>query len=265
MKLSRFMDEAYHASPPAKERKLRRKSPVFSLEDLADLAGSRPGRADVEQYLPDEGDEGDEGNGGGQIEMLLSGQPGKKHAVLWGYLSGLLAERREGPLALPGLDYAGLEMRRGCLILEQAGSHVGERMAGGRIIVQGGAGDYLGQEMRGGGIIAAGCGDYAFRNMQAGFGLIRGDAGKFAGLGNRGGRVVVQGSCGERAGWLMHSGSLYVRGDAGDYLGLLMSGGRIKVRGNAGRRAGWQKKGGLIAAARFGPEAAEDVVQLDVG
>jgi formylmethanofuran dehydrogenase subunit C len=255
MKLSRFMDDAYQGTAPARRLKTQSKSLIFSLEDLADLVGSRPRREDVEQYVSEDR---------GQIEMLLSVPPARKHALLWGYLSALLAERCEGPLKLPGRDYAGLEMRRGWLVLEGAGSHLGERMSGGRIMVQGSAGECLGQEMTGGGIIAAGCSDYAFRNMRAGFGLIRGDAGKFTGLGNRGGRIVVQGSCAERAGWLMHSGSLYVRGDAGEYLGLLMSGGRITVRGRAGRRAGWRKKGGLIAAAAFGPEAAEDVSKLEL-
>ena len=66
-------------------------------------------------------------------------------------------------------------------------------MKGGKILVQGKAGDYLGQEMSGGGIIAAGCRDYAFRNMRGGYGVVRGDAGKFAGLGNSGGRIVVPG------------------------------------------------------------------------
>jgi len=257
MKLSRFMDEAYEGMAAAGPSRLKsqKKGLIFSLEDLAEQVGSRPVREDVEQLVRDDR---------GQMEMLLSSKPGKKYALLWGYLSGMAAEMSDGPLMLPGLEYAGLEMRHGCLLLEQAGSHVGERMAGGRIIVQGGAGDYLGQEMAGGGIIAAGCRDYAFRNMQGGFGLIRGDAGKYVGLGNSGGRIVVLGSCGERAGWLMHSGSLYVRADAGDYIGLLMSGGRIRVRGRAGRRAGWRKRGGSISATGFGPEAAEDV-ELDMG
>ncbi|MFZ3147474.1 MAG: hypothetical protein WA137_00375, partial [Methanothrix sp.] len=76
-------------------------------------------------------------------------------------------------------------------------------------------------------------------------------------------RIVVQGSCGDRAGWLMRSGSLYVRGDCGDYLGILMSNGKIVVKGRAAKRAGWRKKGGTITAANFGPEAADDVLEMD--
>ncbi len=253
MKLSRFIDDAYQGASPAKRRAVRKEKLIFSLEDLADQVGSRPGMACVKELVPDDLN---------QMRMLVSASPGREHSILWGLLSSLIAERSNEPVSLPGLDYAGLELRRGCILLPEAADHVGEKMSGGRIIVSGGAGTYLGQEMTGGGIIAKSCADYAFRNMKAGFGLIRGDAGKFAGIGNSGGRIVVQGSCKERAGWLMHSGSLYVRGDAGEYLGLLMSGGRIKVLGEAGRRAGWRKRGGLIAAGSFGPESADDVMIL---
>jgi formylmethanofuran dehydrogenase subunit C len=135
-------------------------------------------------------------------------------------------------------------------------------MTGGKILVQGRAGDYLGQEMKGGGIIASGCRDYAFRNMRGGYGVVRGDAGKFAGLGNCSGKIAILGSCAERAGWLMSGGSLHVRGDCGEYLGILMSGGRITATGKAGRRAGWRRKGGSIKAASYGPESAEDLLEL---
>ncbi len=254
MKLLRFMDAAYQEKASGRRLKTRQGNMIFSLEDLADQVGEKPSRAEVEQFVPQDKN---------QLDQLISAHPGKKYALLWGYLTSLAAERCTSPLLLPCRDYAGLELVQGTIILQEAGAHVGERMKGGRILVQGSAGAYLGQEMEGGGIIAAGCRDYAFRNMRGGYGVIRGDGGKFTGLGNSGGRIVVQGSCGERAGWLMHSGSLYVHGDAGDYLGLLMSGGKISVRGNAAKRAGWRKKGGSIKAASFGSEAADDVLGLE--
>lgn len=258
MKLVRFMDAAYQGKSSSRRLKTRRADMIFSLEDLADQVGERPSRAEVEQFVPEDKN---------QLDMLISSDPKKRYAMLWGYLTSLAAERSVGPLKLPLTqpcrDYAGLELERGTIILPEAAAHVGEKMKGGRIWVQGKAGDYLGQEMSGGGIVALGCRDYAFRNMRGGYGVVQGDAGKFAGLGNNGGRIVLRGSCGERAGWLMRSGSLYVRGDAGDYLGLLMGGGKIKVKGKAAKRAGWRKKGGSIMAAGFGPEAAEDVLELE--
>jgi formylmethanofuran dehydrogenase subunit C len=254
MKLVRFMDAAYQGKASGRKLKTRQGDMIFSLEDLADQVGVKPSRAEVEQFVPQDKN---------QLDLLISPDPGKKYALLWGYLTSLSAESRTAPLLLPCRDYVGLELMQGTIILQEAGAHVGERMKGGKIRVQGKAGDYLGQEMEGGGIVALGCRDYAFRNMRGGYGVVRGDGGKFTGLGNSGGRIVVQGSCGERAGWLMRSGSLYVRGDAGDYLGLLMSGGKITVRGKAARRAGWRKKGGSITVGGFGPEAADDVLGMD--
>lgn len=254
MKLMRFMDAAYQGKASGRRLNTRQGAMIFSLEDLADQVGEKPSRTAVEEFVPHDKN---------QLDLLISEDPGKRYALLWGYLSSIAAESCAEPLMLPCRDYAGLELTKGAIILQEAKAHVGERMKGGRILVQGKAGDYLGQEMSGGGIIAAGCRDYAFRNMRGGYGVVRGDVGKFAGLGNSGGKIVVLGSCGERAGWLMRSGSLYVRGDGGDYLGLLMSGGKIKVLGKAAKRAGWRKKGGSIMAASFGPEAADDVLGLE--
>jgi formylmethanofuran dehydrogenase subunit C len=260
MKLSTFMNSAYQKIGSARALKKSRGDMVFSLEDLADRIGERPERSSVEELV---------GGDKSQIDLLLSGSHEKRCALIWGHICSLAAEMRAAPLRIAPADYAGLELRCGTIILEKtesgpavAASHVGERMQGGRIMVRGAAGDYLGQEMRGGRIVASGCRDYPFRNMQGGWGVVRGDAGKFAGLGNRGGRILVQGSCAERAGWLMRTGSLYVGADAGEYLGLLMSGGEIRVKGSAGRRAGWRKRGGSICAGSFGPEAADDVLEL---
>ena len=253
MKLSSFMSSAYPEGNPSLRLKKSRKDMIFSLEDLADRIGERPDRASVEELV---------GGEASQIELLLSSQPDKRCAMIWGYISSLAAERSPLPLRLPARDYAGLELTAGSIILEKGRDHVGERMSGGRIKIEGAAGDYLGQEMTGGGIVAAGCRDYAFRQMKGGWGVVKGEAGKFLGLGNHGGRIAVQGSCRERAGWMMRAGRIYVRGDAGEYLGLLMSGGEIRVRGKAGRRAGWRSKGGRIAASRFGPEAADGALEL---
>jgi formylmethanofuran dehydrogenase subunit C len=254
MKLTRFMNDAYQGKKGGHRLKTRQEDIVFSLEDLADRVGIRPVRASVEEFAPS-----DEF----LLGQLIAPEPVRKYQILWGYLSSIAAERSSVPMHLPSRDYAGLELSRGIICLDEAKDHVGERMKGGRIFACGSAGDYLGQEMSGGGIIAHGCGDYAFRNMRGGFGVIKGNAGKFFCLGNCGGRVILRGSCNERAGWLMHSGSIRIRKDAGDYLGLLMSGGKIVVKGGAGKRAGWRKKGGTIIAGSHGPEAADDLLGLD--
>ncbi|MDD4651352.1 MAG: hypothetical protein PHQ34_03885 [Methanothrix sp.] len=273
MKLVGFMDAAYQGNVSGRKLKTGKRNLIFNLEDLADQIGEKPSRAEVERLVPRDKN---------QLDLLISAPPGKKHALLWGYVTSLAAECATAPLILPFRDYAGLELSRGTIILQDTAghsgsnsgsyaeshresiiaSHVGERMTGGKILVQGRAGDYLGQEMKGGGIIASGCRDYAFRNMRGGYGVVRGDAGKFAGLGNCSGKIAVLGSCGERAGWLMSGGSLHVRGDCGEYLGILMSGGRITVTGKAGRRAGWRRKGGSIKAASYGSESAEDLLEL---
>jgi formylmethanofuran dehydrogenase subunit C len=248
------MDLAYGGRARGRRLETRKGEVIFSLEDLSDRVGPRPSREQVEEIAPADQT---------LLMRLIEGRPEKKHSMAWGILTGLAAERIAEPLRVAAHDYAGLEMRSGRLMLEAAdrpGSHLGERMSGGRIVIECPAGDYLGQEMSGGGIVAQSCGNYAFRNMRGGFGVILGEAGSCAGLGNRDGRIVVRKGCGERAGWLMHGGFLRIGMDAGDYLGLLMSGGEIRLKGRAGKRAGWRMKGGTIRARGFGPEAGSGAV-----
>lgn len=248
MKLSCFMDQAYQGNVRSRKLETRQGDLIFSLEDLAEKVGCKPSKAQVEQLVA-----GDE-----KLAIrLISAHPRKEHQLLWGYLTSIAAELSSSPLRLGGGNFAGLELSRGAIVLEEAGDRVGEGMNGGRIFVKGRAGNYLGQQMSGGGIVAGCCGDYAFRGMATGWGVILGDAGKFAGLGNLGGSIAVRGRCGERAGWLMRGGRLRVAGEAGDYLGLIMSGGEIVVCGRAGARAGWRMKGGSIVAAAYGPEAGD--------
>jgi formylmethanofuran dehydrogenase subunit C len=262
MKLKRFMDDAYQGKARTKRLETGKRDLVFGLEDLADLVGLKPSKADVEELAPSDG---------AILSRLISADPGKKYQMIWGYLTAVAAERSSEPLRLPekaANDYAGLEQSCGSIMMETGGDHVGERMKGGRILVRGSAGSHLGQEMAGGVVVAGSCKDYAFRNMHGGFGVILGDAGSFTGLGNSGGRIAVRGNSGDRSGWLMHSGKLRIRGNAGDYLGLLMSGGDILVKGRAGSRAGWRMKGGSIKARAFGPEAGVDsqggsILELD--
>jgi len=141
VKLSSFMNSVYPEGNPSSRIKKSRKDMIFSLEDLADRIGERPDRARVEELV---------GGEASQIELLLSSQPDKRCAMIWGYVSSLAAERSPLPLRLPARDYVGLELAGGSIILEKGRDHVGERMSGGRIKIEGAAGDYLGQEMKGG-------------------------------------------------------------------------------------------------------------------
>jgi formylmethanofuran dehydrogenase subunit C len=246
VKLSCFMDRAYQGRLRMRKLETQKGDLIFSLEDLAEKVGRRPGKAQLEEVVAGDGK---------LAQRLISETPGREHQILWGYLTSIAAELSSSPLRLGRGSFAGQELSRGAIVMEEAGERVGEGMRGGRIFVKGSAGDHLGEQMSGGGIVAGSCGDYAFRGMAGGWGVILGDAGKFAGLGNSGGSVAVRGRCGERAGWLMRGGRLRVAGEAGDYLGLLMRGGEIVVCGRAGARAGWRMKGGSIMAETFGQEA----------
>ena len=253
MSLKRFMNDAYHGRARSRKLDTAKGDIVFGMDDLADRLGDRPSKKDVEMLLQ---------KGDKLLMSLISSNPGKKnkHKVIWGYLTGIAADRSSSPLRIESGDFVGIGLEKGIIVLDSGGDHVGEGMSGGKIFIKGESGDYLGQDMSGGGVVAGSCGDYAFRNMRAGWGVILGNAGNYAGVGNSGGSIAIRGSAGERSGWLMHSGCLRIRGDAGGYLGLLMRGGEINVIGMAGRRAGWRMKGGIIKACSYGPEIGEGMV-----
>ncbi|MDI9616781.1 MAG: hypothetical protein QFX31_05395 [Methanothrix sp.] len=243
MGLKEMMESAYGGRIRHKRLKSGKGERVISLEDLADRVADHPEKGEIAELVSDD-----------IIPRLLSSTPhGKKESVIWGYITSIAAERSEQPVTVRPMDFAGLELSRGNLILsgdkKSRPSHVGERMSFGMIRMCE-AGDYLGQGMTGGGIVASSCGTYAFRNMSGGWGVILGDAGSFIGVNNSGGRILVKGNVGERAGWLMRSGRLTVLGDAGDYAGILAKGGLIKICGNAGKNAGWRAGGVRIEIGR---------------
>jgi formylmethanofuran dehydrogenase subunit C len=197
MKLVGFMDAAYQGKASGRRLKTSRGDMIFSLEDLADQVGSRPSRATVEEIAAQEQS---------QLDLLISADPGKKFGLLWGYLSSLAAERSPSPLHLPSRDYAGLEMEKGTIILQEAASHVGERMRGGKILVQGSCGERAGWLMRSGSL------------------YVRGDCGEYLGLLMSGGRILVKGKAARRAGWRRKGGTIAAGGygpeAADDVLGL---------------------------------------------
>ncbi|MHC1630832.1 MAG: hypothetical protein ACXQT4_00805 [Methanotrichaceae archaeon] len=248
MKLKGFIDDAYKGKVRKKKRLEKRTGDfVLGFEDFAERLGKKPTRSEVEYLAPSDLK---------LLVNLISTNPAqeKRDQTIWGFLTSLAAERSSEPIVLTARDFAGLELKKGTIVLNGLADHVGERMAGGKIIVNGRSGHYLGQEMTGGGIVANSCGDYAFRNMKGGWGVIKGNAGNYLGVGNSGGRIVVKANAGSRTGWLMHSGRIYVRKNAGDYLGMMMSNGSIAIGGRAGQRTGWRMKGGTILARGYGPE-----------
>lgn len=242
MGLKDMMESAYGGKIRHRRLDSGRGDRVISLEDLADRLPDHPEKEEIAELVSDD-----------VIPRLLSSTPhGKRESVIWGYLTSIAAERSRQPVTVRPMDFAGLELSSGVLILSGTGvrpSHVGERMISGMIRL-GDAGDYLGQGMTGGGIVASSCGTYAFRNMRGGWGVILGDAASFIGVGNSGGKILVKGNAGERAGWLMRAGRLTVLGDAGDYAGILAKGGLIRIRGNAGKNAGWRAGGVRIEIGR---------------
>jgi len=188
-------------------------------------------------------------------------------------LSGLrpdaLAERSENEIAALPLWYGNerhtlgelFEVRGdpsdGTLVISDACASlcaVGADMTGGRLIVEGHAGDYLGRRLRGGEIRVEGsCGDFACAAMRGGHVEIRGNTGDFLGgalagerVGMRGGTVIVRGHCGDRAGERQRRGLLLLEGDAGDYCACNMIAGTLAVLGRTGKAAGFGMRRGTL-------------------
>src|SRR5690554_2705903 len=134
--------------------------------------------------------------------------------------------------------------------------HLGNGMAGGRLVIEGNAGAHVGAEMTGGRIIVEGdAGPWAGAEMRGGVLEIRGNAGShlaaaYAGSprGMNGGLVLVHGSAGDLAAERMRRGIVAVAGDAGDYAGAAMLAGTLLVFGRLGRRpgAGLRRRSALL-------------------
>ena len=114
---------------------------------------------------------------------------------------------------------------------------LGAALTGGKVVIDGHAGDEVGVAMAGGAIV------------------VHGDAGARAGAalpearrGMTGGELVVRGSVGEGAGALMRRGLLAVGGAVGHHAGAGMLAGTIVALGALGNAAGlWSKRGSLVA------------------
>jgi formylmethanofuran dehydrogenase subunit C len=133
---------------------------------------------------------------------------------------------------------------------------LGEKMMGGRIVVDGPIGRHAGSQMRAGELVIAGdAGDWLGAEMRGGSIRVSGNAGDRAGgayvgsvVGMRGGTIVVEGNVGVASGQAMRRGQLVILGDAGETLGYVMRAGTIVVAGDPGERVGAGMIRGTIVA-----------------
>jgi formylmethanofuran dehydrogenase subunit C len=139
---------------------------------------------------------------------------------------------------------------------------VGWEMDGGRLVVDGAAGDYTGACMTAGEITVWGnSGALAACEMAGGTLTIEGSAGDFAASilpgsldGMRGGLLVVRGSAGARLGDRMRRGTVVVFGDVGDFVASRLVAGTIAIGGRPGAHGGHAMRRGSVVFAGAAPE-----------
>ncbi len=138
---------------------------------------------------------------------------------------------------------------------------IGWQMLGGRLVVEGTAGDYAGACMSGGDMQVCGnAGLLAACEMAGGTLRISGSVGDFAAStlpgsmdGMRGGTFIVHGNAGARFADRMRRGTAVVMGDAGDFLASRLVAGTIALGGRAGAHVGYGMRRGTVVFA--GPQA----------
>ncbi|HET9205221.1 MAG TPA: formylmethanofuran dehydrogenase subunit C [Burkholderiaceae bacterium] len=139
---------------------------------------------------------------------------------------------------------------------------LGWQMDGGRLIVDGAAGDYVGAGMSAGEITVWGdAGALAACEMAGGTLIIEGSVGDFAAStlpgsldGMRGGTVVVRGHAGARLGDRMRRGTVVVFGDVGDFVASRLVAGTIAVAGRPGAHGGYAMRRGSVVFAGSAPD-----------
>jgi formylmethanofuran dehydrogenase subunit C len=139
---------------------------------------------------------------------------------------------------------------------------VGWQMNGGRLVVDGAAGDYTGGCMTAGEITVWGhSGALAACEMAGGTLTVEGSVGDFAASilpgspdGMRGGQLVVRGGAGARLGDRMRRGTVVVFGDVGDFVASRLVAGTIAVGGRPGAHGGHAMRRGSVVFAGSAPE-----------
>lgn len=124
--------------------------------------------------------------------------------------------------------------------------HLGQQMAGGKIVATGSVGRHVGAAMTGGEIlIQSNASDYVGAAMTGGLIEILGNAGDFVGAnlegdryGNNGGEIIIGGNAGNGLGRRMRRGVIVVIGDVGDLAAWEMLAGTIVVLGRCGQQVG---------------------------
>ncbi len=135
---------------------------------------------------------------------------------------------------------------------------IGRAMDGGRIRVEGDAGDYAGAQLVSGELHVSGnTGLLAACEMAGGRLEVGGNVGDYAASalpgsmdGMRGGSFIVRGDAGARFGDRMRRGTAVVFGDAGDFLASRMVAGTIALGGKVGGHCAYlMRRGTLVFAA----------------
>lgn len=131
---------------------------------------------------------------------------------------------------------------------------IGEKLAGGRIVVDGSAGMHAGAMMTAGEITVRGdAADWAGAEMRGGALRVAGNAGDCLGAGYRGsrkgmrgGEIFVMGHAGHEVGTALRRGLIAVAGNVGHACGFGMLAGSIVVFGRAEQQLGAAMKRGTI-------------------
>ena len=139
---------------------------------------------------------------------------------------------------------------------------IGWAMDGGRIEIEGSAGDYVGALMTDGEIHCSGdAGLFAACEMAGGKLFIDGNVGHFAAAaqpgsmdGMRGGELTVKGNAGERLGDRMRRGLVGVLGNAGDFAASRMVAGTIAIGGSIGVHPAFGMRRGTLLLAQVQPQ-----------
>jgi len=139
---------------------------------------------------------------------------------------------------------------------------LGWQMDGGRLVVDGAAGDYTGACMTAGEITVSGdSGALAACEMAGGSLTVAGSVGDFAASilpgsldGMRGGQLVVRGRAGARLGDRMRRGTVVVYGDVGDFVASRLVAGTIAIGGRPGTHGGYAMRRGSVVFAGSAPQ-----------
>jgi formylmethanofuran dehydrogenase subunit C len=116
--------------------------------------------------------------------------------------------------------------------------HLGEKMVGGKITVQGNAGGWAGSEMKGGLIeIKGNAGDYLASPYRG------------SSVGMHKGKIIVHGNAGSDVAVFLKGGVIKIHGDAGPFLGFRMTDGAVHIEKNVGNRVGACMTGGKIVVS----------------